>query len=134
MTAVRHVNTQKHNIIHLNETQEDEYKKIIRKHWRWKLSAILIFRSIEPLIKQNDIIQIDTDFQGKNRRKVEDYLKKLFGTKYYGKKLSNPKIQFIPAKHSEDVKLAHKKSRKARKHKIHVIKCPNLKKEIEILN
>lgn len=134
MAAVRKANTQKHNILHLDKSKENEYRKLIRKEWRWKLSAILIFKSIEPLIKQNDIIQIDTDFQGKNRAKIESYLRKLFGIKYYGKKLSNPKIQFIPPIHSEDVKLAHKKSRKARRHKIDVVKCPNLRKEIDILN
>lgn len=134
MAAVRHVNTQKHNIIHLDKSKEDEYQKMIRKDWRWKLSAILIFKSVEPLIKQNDIIQIDTDFQGKNRKKIESYLKKLFGKKYLGKMLSNPKIQFIPSKLSEDVKLADKKSKRARRHKINVVKCPNLRKEIDILN
>jgi len=133
MAAVRYTDKQKHSIIHLDIMQEQKYKKQIRSDWKLILSSILIFKAVENLIKSNDIIQIDTDFQGKDKEKIKYYLKKLFGHKYNGNKLANPIIQFIPSRYSEDVKKADKKSKLARHKKIDRIKCPNLKKELEIL-
>lgn len=126
MVAVRLKNKQKHRVIFMNKNLHDEYRKSIGDDWFCKLGAALIFKSLETLIKTGDIIQIDTDFQGENRKRVEKYLKKMFGKHFYGTPLDNPKIQFIPPKYSEDVKEADRKSRLARHKKLERIVCPDL--------
>ena len=134
VVAVRKVNIQKHNVLRLNETQCDDYKKRIAENWREKVSAACMFKCLEPLIKHSDIIQIDKDFLGWRKDYVERYLKRLFGKKFYGKyPLSNPKIQFIPDEYSDDVTLAHRKTQSARRKGIKVYECPDLGKLLQWL-
>lgn len=128
VVAVRKVNVQKHNILRLDESQCSDYKKKIEKNWREKVSAACMFKCLEPVVRHSDIIQIDKDFLGWREEIMERYLKRLFGIRFYGESpLSNPKIQFIPMKYSDDVKQAHKKTQSAR-HKlgIKVFECPDL--------
>jgi len=97
--------------------------------WREKIGAALIFKSLRPLIKHSDIIQIHEDFKGKKRSKiVESYLLILFGKYFYGKSpLSKPKIQFISGDGTVDIQLADSKSWKARHRSIDdVFDCPDL--------
>lgn len=134
MVAVRMVNVQKHNALYLSENECFKYKEEIEINWREKLSSVLIFKSMEPLIKHFDMIQIDVDFLGWRKKYVEKCLKRLFGEIFYGKSpLSNPKIQFTKPEYSEDVKLADKKSKMARHREIEVHNCPNLQRYIKLL-
>lgn len=134
MAAVKKVNIQKHSIIYLSKERHDEYRDRIDTNWREKLSAVLMFKAIEPIISLYDIIQIDLDFQGWRKTKVEAYLRKLFGKNYYGKHpLNNPIIQFLTKDLSNPVKWADKKSKMSRHKEIKNSKCPNLWKYLSWL-
>jgi len=125
--AVRKVNVQEHNALRLDEEQCSNYKRIIEKNWREKVSATSIFKSLRPLVKHFDIIQIDKDFLGWRKDYVERYLKTLFGKEFCGQyPLCEAKIQFIPKKYSPDIRLAHVKTRKARHKEIKSCDCPDL--------
>jgi len=140
MAAVRLKPKQKHRILYMSKNKHEEYKnkmydgKKQNDEWRLKLSSALIFKSIENLIKQNDIIQIDTDFAGDRKKRVTHYIKKLFGNYYQGTPLENPEIQFVPPMHSDYVKEADRKSKLARHKKIHKVNCPDLWDCIELLD
>jgi hypothetical protein len=110
------------------------FEENIGKNWREKIAATFIFKCVEPLIKSTDIVQIDKDFLGWRQDYVERNLKRLFGKKFYGKPpLCNPKIQFIPAKYSDDVKMAHDKTQWARRKSLKVEDDPDLTDLLEML-
>ena len=136
IVAVRKVQVQKHKAFCLSEVDCLRYREGHEKNWRERVSAALIFTSLDNLVKETDIIQIDKDFLGWRERYIERNLKRLFGLKYSGKSLlSNPIIQFIPAKFCPPVKEAHNKTQWAR-HKnknMQVKECPNLADIIELL-
>lgn len=132
--AVRKVSVQVDNALRLDEGQCENYKRIIEKNWREKVSATSIFKSVKPLLKQQDIIQIDKDFLGWRKDYVERYLQTLFGIEFRGQyPLCDAKIQFIPKKYSSDVRLAHVKTQKARHKEIKSYACPDLSKLLQLL-
>jgi hypothetical protein len=130
MAAVRKVVKQKHNILFLSPAECMRYRKIVSDEWwRERIGAALIFKSLHPLIKPHDIVQIHSDFKGKKRRVIVDgYLHRLFGIYYCGQyPLSNIKIQFIAGDATSDIQLAHDKSWRARHGwKDNVFDCPDL--------
>lgn len=126
MAAIRKVNVQYHNILYLSVPECEKYRKLIGENWVEKLSAALIFKSLEPLIKYSDIVQIDRDFLGWRRKYVEKCLHKLFGKRFFGRyPLSDAKIQFI-GEESDDVAEADTKSWNARHKRVDCRKCPDL--------
>lgn len=77
---------------------------------------------------------MDTDFQGSRKKKITEDMLKLFGKHNFGTDRSKPTIQFIPAKYSEEVKLAHKYTQLVRKHKKQATqKDPNIQKDFDYL-
>lgn len=138
MAAVRKAQVQKHNILYLSESECAKYRKMIPEEWwRERIGAALAFKSLLPLIKHSDIIQIHEDWKGKRRRKiVERYLRRMFGIKFLGRHpLNNPKIQFISGGGTLDIQLADRKSWKAR-HGWNdcVFNCPDLSNLLKDLN
>jgi hypothetical protein len=126
MAAIRKVNVQHHNILFLSVPECQRYRKLIGENWVEKLSAATIFKSIEPLIRHSDIVQIDRDFLGWRRKYVEECLRKLFGKRFVGRyPLTDPKIQFI-GKESDDVAEADRKSWNARHKRVDSHDCPDL--------
>ena len=117
---------QKHCILYMSVRVHDEYKKRMDANWRLKLSAALMFKTMETLVKPGDVIFIDKDFTGIRKERVEKYLKKLFGKFYYGTPLNNPTIRFITREDSIDIKTADIKSKKARHRELPRRDCPNL--------
>lgn len=85
--------------------------------WQEKLSAILIFRSLDcgAVLQENYAIHIDIDWHGITRKKVSRYLKRSFGFKNYGKGYrADPPFDFIPKELSEAVRHADRKASEAR--------------------
>jgi len=130
MAAVRKVEVQKHNILYLSPSECVRYREMISEEWwRERIGAVLVFKSLQPLIKHSDIVQIHEDWKGKRRTKIVDgYLHRLFGLKFLGHyPLSNPKIQFISGDGTLDIQLADGKSWKARHGwRDRVFDCPDL--------
>ena len=134
IVAVRKINEQKHNVLRLSQQMCNNYEKNIGRNWREKVSAACIFKSLRPLVKDSDIIQIDKDFLGWRKDYIERNLKRLFGLKFMGKsRLSDPTIQFIPAKYCPPVQEAHDKTQLARHKNIKVHECPDLNDLIDLL-
>ena len=134
VVAVRKVEVQRHNALRLTRAMCTSYEENIGKNWRERVSAACIFKSIYPLIKKADIIQIERDFLGRREDYLARNLKRLFGIKFAGKHpLSNPTIQFIPAKFCPPVKEAHQKTQYARHKSIKVLDCPSLDNLINLL-
>ncbi len=111
---------QRHRVIYLSEQKHSEYEEYT-PNWVEKLSAVLMFRAIVGLgpvlgiYFEGDVIQIDRDFQGDRRDRVESYLARLFFKEFEGQyPLSNPNILFNSVRESKDVKIADYKCTKAR--------------------
>lgn len=102
--------------------------------WREKLAAVLIFHAVLPIFGPNHDIIIDFDFNSANRRmRVDQYLRRLFGKKFFGHpSLSNPPISWATIENPH-IKLADKKASLARQKKISRRPAPELMKEIRSL-
>jgi len=125
--------------VYISREKHEEYVnyslRMKIEHWFEKISAILIFKAIIGIYYPGDSINIDTDFQGRSRRYVKEYLGRLFLEKYWGdSKRNNPSITFTSVRHDEIVKEADIKSKKLRRGYIRIdIEDPNIKKELLIL-
>jgi len=125
-------------LLHVSPQQHEEYVGLANKmrisHWFEKISAILIFKVVCEVYYAHDSINIDVDFQGKSRRYVKEWLKRLFQAKFLGdSKRNNPSITFVPAAIDDDVRCADLKSKKARHKRIEVnkkIDNPNIIDEL----
>lgn len=62
MVAVRQ---KEYRCIHLSPTAEHEYRN--QAHWKYKLTAALMFKAIEPIFMKGDSVEIDEDFVGRSR-------------------------------------------------------------------
>ncbi len=134
VVAMKKVNVQKHSGLCISERKCDYFRGSIDKNWREKIAAVFIFKSVEPLIKSVDIVQIDLDFLGQRQEYVERNVKRLFGKKFLGNSsLCNPKIQWIPAKYSPDVHIAHCKTQWARHKALEVADDPDFTELLEML-
>jgi hypothetical protein len=134
VVATKTVCVQKHSGLYLDESLCEKLRKTLEKNWREKVSAAFIFKSVEPLIKRFDVIQVDKDFQGWRSDYIERNVQALFGKKYYGQFPKNgPKIQFVPAKYSADVQHAHDKTQWARHGGLQVAQNPDLSGILQLL-
>lgn len=83
--------------------------------WQEKLYAALFFRVIDRIIVPNYYVHIDKEFPtDKTERKVEKYLKRLFGLFHSGDNyLEDPEISFHTKQNSELVRHADMKTKRA---------------------
>lgn len=125
---------QKFHSIYISPKKHKELEKC-SEHWAVKVSAILIFKVICPILCEGDAIVVDKDFQGQTCLLVEGYLKRLLYDKYPRRPLmSNPNVFFIPDNQSQEVKHAHVKSKNLRYKAIRLDeKDPSFKRELKIL-
>jgi hypothetical protein len=136
MAAVREIDKQKHNILFLSAVECEKYRrKIPENYWRERIAAALVFKSLEPLIRHFDIVQIHKDWPGHRADVVKRFLERLFGVRFCGRyPLSNVKIQLIPGEGTDEIQRADGKSWNARHGwRDHVFNCPDLSKLLEEL-
>jgi len=108
-----------------------------------KISAVLIFRTIIGIYYAHDSINIDTDFKGKSRKFVREYLSRLFQDRFVGdSKRNNPSITFVSSRIDEHVSDADVKSKMAKDIKKApmeiqrlwtILKDPKINKGIDLL-
>jgi len=103
--------------------------------WRESIAAIMMFKAINNVFHPGYSIQIDKDFHGSRLKKVRRYLKRLFGVVNYGRPYwADPPIEFLPKEYSMLIRRAHKKSKMARRKKIHPDEVdPNIEDLLEII-
>lgn len=99
------------------------------KDWVEKLNAVLFYKTASRLIRCNDCIVIDKDFQGRRASYIIQCMNKLFSR--YRRDI--PDIQFIPARFSKEVRIAHKMVQRARHKEISVQRNPLIKEEFQYL-
>jgi hypothetical protein len=137
MAAVRIAEKQRHNILFLDVDKCEQYRKTgPEDFWIERIAASLIFKSLRPLIKTYDIVQIHKDWPEYRVEVIRDYLHRLFGKEFYGRfPLSAAKyLQFIPGDGTDEIQLADGKSWKARHKAIdNVFACPDLSKLLQDL-
>lgn len=124
MVAVREG---KYRCVHLSPAVEHNYRN--RAHWKYRLSAALIFRTVEPIFMRGDTIEVDEDFAGRSKL-IEKFLTQLF----ISLKGERPRIYFsrrLSSKHIEEADVLTKLAKKGFL-KIHESN-PDLRKEFEIL-
>lgn len=130
--AVRKKNETQYTVIYVNHDFQNSFRRMKVSNWVEKLYAVLLFKTSNSLLKSHDIIQIDTDFQ-ESAKYVKRYMERLFGKYNFGTDRNKPCIQFIPARFSEQVRLAHKYSKKARYGQLKNTKNPDVTNEFEHL-
>lgn len=105
MIAVRHG---EYRCVHLSPVAEHDYRN--QAHWKYKLTAALIFNAAEPIFVKGDSIEIDEDFVGRSKL-IEKYLTKLF----VSLKEEKPRIYFsrrLSSKHIEEADVLTKLAKK----------------------
>lgn len=110
---------QRVKLVKISVSKHDEYIRLVQKmklsHWFAKVSAVLIFKTIIGIYYAYDSINIDTDFKGKTRDYVKEYLRRLFLDKFLGdSKRNNPSITFVSSRTDEHVSDADVKSKMAK--------------------
>lgn len=105
MVAVRQ---EEYRCVHLSPVAEHDYRN--RSHWKYKLTAALIFRAVEPIFVKGDSIEIDEDFVGRSKQ-IKRYLTRLF----LSLKGEKPRIYFtrrLSSKHVEKADVLTKLAKK----------------------
>jgi len=110
---------QRVKLVKISVRKHDEYIQLVQKmklsHWSEKVSAVLIFKTIIGIYYAHDSINIDTDFEGKARKRVREYLRRLFLDKFVGdSKRNNPSITFVSSRVDDHVSDADTKSKTAK--------------------
>lgn len=78
----------------IDETFHNQFRNSA-PYWKLKLSAVLFFRVLYSVIKEDDRqILIDTEFDAKNQRRVTRYLKKLFSIHSVSRLYIDPVIEY----------------------------------------
>ena len=124
---------QSYQVLELDDSSHSTYVNCT-DNWREKLSAALMFRAILPIFGPQHSIIADWDFNIKLRRlRVQGYLQKLFGRKFYGRPdLNNPSISFANNKNPY-VKIADTKAYMAHRKRMARTRAPNLMEDILFL-
>jgi hypothetical protein len=131
--AVKKAGAQIHKSIFLHINKQAAYATGVAD-WKEKVAASCIFLVVNSLFRPGDSIIIDKDYHGNTAKHVKRHLKRLFGLTYCGSRYeANPEIEFIPRKYSQNVRDAHKKSKKARYGQLPVKKNPDLQKLMALL-
>jgi hypothetical protein len=117
--------------VYINRDHQRQYEN--KTNWVEKLYAVLFYKTSNSLIRCNDSIVIDKDFQGSRANHVKRYMESLFNFFNQGTDTNNPEIKFLPAKLSRQVREAHFMTKMARYKKIRVQKNPSIKREFEYL-
>jgi hypothetical protein len=101
-----------HKILYIDQAFHDSFIKITSS-WKLKLSAVLIYSVMVPLLKDEDKLIIDVDFDNTNQRFVIRYIRKLLSTYNRETRLEQCPIEF---QNDQDpyVKVAHWISQKAK--------------------
>jgi hypothetical protein len=124
MVAVRQKD---YRCVHLSPAAEHEYAD--QAHWKYKLTAALIFEAVEPLFRKGDSIEIDEDFVGRSKL-IRNYLTRLFITL----KGEKPRIYFSRRLSSKHVERADVLTKLAKKGLLTIHDSnPNLTKHFRIL-
>lgn len=117
--------------VYINRDFQAQFEK--RTDWVEKLYAILFYKTANTLLKYDDSIVIDYDFQGSRADHIKGYMKSLFNFFNQGTDTHDPDIKFLPAQVSKEVREAHFIAKRARHKKISVQKNPPIKREFEYL-
>lgn len=115
-----------HRCIHLTPSAHQNF--IGGPEWKVRLTAALIYKTIESIVREEDILEIDEDFTGKPKERIIKCLSKIMikekGFKlkmYFGRRLTSKYIQ------KADVL-----SKLAKKGQIKITESdPNLEKEFQ---
>lgn len=138
---------QRVKLVKISERKHEEYIRLAQKmklsHWFEKISAVLIFKTIIGIYYAYDSINIDTDFKGKTREYIKEYLRTLFLDKFLGdSKRNNPSITFVSSRTDEHVSDADAKSKMAKdirkapleiQRRWTILKNPKINREIDSL-
>jgi hypothetical protein len=81
-----------------------------KTRWKYKLTAALMFKAVEPILEKAGSVEIDEDFVGRSKL-IEKYLTKLFITI----KRQKPRIYFSRRLNSKNVEKADVLTKLAKK-------------------
>jgi hypothetical protein len=121
------VRQKEYRCIHLSPVAEHVYRN--QAHWKYKLTAALIFKAVEPIFTKGDSVEIDEDFVGRSKL-IEKYLTRLFVTL----KGEKPRIYFSRRLSSKHVEKADVLTKLAKKGLLTIHESnPNLREYFKIL-
>ena len=138
---------QRVSLVRISASKHGEYIQLVQKikllNWFEKVSAVLIFKTILGVYFAHDSINIDTDFTGRTREYVKEYLRRLFLDKFAGdSKRNNPSITFVSSRTDENVSDADIKSKRAKdikkapieiQRRWRIVRNPEITTELDLL-